>query len=164
MPFSAHHFPPEGEATPGARGRVLVVEDDPEAALFATVVLGERGGFEVTHTADPALALVLAASGPWDLVLTDMDLPVMSGLQLLAALRERVPRVPVLLLTASPAGACPAPAARPVSPAGCEPPGCEPPGCEPAGCGPDGLLVKPVPAERLLSAAVKLAADGRRPG
>jgi CheY-like chemotaxis protein len=156
MPSSAHPTPPDGPspssasgAAPRARGRVLIVEDDPEAALFATVVLGERGGFEVTRTADPAAALVLAASGPLDLVLTDMDLPVMSGLELLAALRERVPRVPVLLLTASPARAFPAPAGRPGG------------GTE---CRPDGVLVKPVRAERLLSAAIKLAADGRRPG
>jgi len=158
MPSSAHPAPPgspspsESGAAPGARGRVLIVEDDPEAALFATVVLGERGGFEVARTADPAVALVIAASGPLDLVLTDMDLPVMSGLELLAALRERVPRVPVLLLTASLAGAYPAAAGPPGRPGG------------PADCRPDGVLVKPVRAERLLSAAVKLAADGRQPG
>ncbi len=150
MPSSAHSFPPPGEATPGARGRVLIVEDDPEAALFATVVLGERGGFDVTHTADPAEALALAGGGPWDLVLTDMDLPVMSGIELVAALRERVPRVPVLLLTASCDGVVPAgQAARPGGPAGGRP---------------DCLLLKPVRAERLLSAAVKLAACGRPPG
>ena len=157
MPSSAHptqpggRSPSESGAAPGARGRVLIVEDDPEAALFATVVLGERGGFEVARTADPAAALVLAASGPLDLVLTDMDLPVMSGLELLAALRERVPRVPVLLLTASPASAFPAAAGSPGRPGA------------PAGCRPDGVLVKPVRAERLLSTAIRLAADGRRP-
>ena len=105
MPSSAHHPPPGSAAQPAGRGRVLLVEDDPEAALFATLVLRERGRFEVTHTADPAAALVLAASGHWDLVLTDMDLPVMSGTELVVALRELIPSVPVLLVTASPAGA-----------------------------------------------------------
>jgi CheY-like chemotaxis protein len=131
---------------PAARRRVLLVEDDPEAALFATLVLGERGRFEVIHTANPAVALVLAASGPWDLVLTDRDLPVMSGMELLAALRELAPRVPVLLVTASPSGASP---------------GVGPAGQAGAGGRPDGLLVKPFRAEQLLSAAVTLAVGGR---
>jgi CheY-like chemotaxis protein len=152
MPSSAHPLPPAGDAVPATRRRVLIVEDDPEAALFATVVLRDRGGFEVARTADPAVALVLAVSAPWDLVLTDMDLPVMSGLELLAALRARASRVPVLLLTASPERAFPATAGQAGRPGG------------PAGGRPDGLLVKPVRAERLLSAAVKLAAGGHRPG
>jgi sigma-B regulation protein RsbU (phosphoserine phosphatase) len=147
MPSSAHPSPHRCEAEPTARGRVLIVEDDPEAALFATLVLGERGRFEVTHTPDPAAALVLAASAPWDLVLTDLDLPVMSGLELLAALRELAPRVPVLLVTAVPRG--------PLSAAGAPGPG------GPAAGRPDGLLVKPVRAERLLSAAIRLADGGR---
>jgi len=32
----------------GTRGRILVVEDDPEAALFVVYVLANRAGFEVT--------------------------------------------------------------------------------------------------------------------
>lgn len=150
MSFSAHHSPPGSAAEPAGRGRILIVEDDPEAALFATLVLRERGRFEVTHTADPAAALVLAASGHWDLVLTDMDLPVMSGTELLAALRQLTPSVPVLLVTASPAGVFAA-ARRPAGPAA----------AGPAAAGrPDGLLVKPFRAEQLLSAAIRLA-DGR---
>ncbi len=148
MPFSAHPSPLGSTARPAGRGRVLLVEDDPEAALFATLVLRERGRFEVTHTADPAVALVLAVSGPWDLVLTDMDLPVMSGMQLLAALRELTPGLPVLLVTASPARAfpvAPGPAGRPGAPAGGRP---------------DGLLIKPFRAERLLTAAATLAGGG----
>ena len=152
MPFSAHPSPLGSAAKPAGRGRVLVVEDDPEAALFATLVLRERGRFEVTHTADPAVALVLAASRPWDLVLTDMDLPVMSGLELLAALRELRPGVPVLLVTASPARAFPVTsdlAGRPGAPAGGRP---------------DGLLIKPFRAGQLLSAVATLAGGGRLAG
>jgi CheY-like chemotaxis protein len=152
MPISAHPSPLGSAARPAGRGRVLIVEDDPEAALFATLVLRERGRFEVTHTADPAVALVLAASGPWDLVLTDMDLPVMSGMELLAALRELTPSVPVLLVTACPAReftVAPGPAGRPGAPAGGRP---------------DGLLIKPFRAERLLTAAATLAGGGRLAG
>ena len=123
---------------PGAkpRGRVLVVEDDPEAALFAVYALEKGGRFAVTHTSDPLEALALAANEPWDLALTDLDLPLISGAELIAALRRVAPGLPVILVTAH---------------AGDDFPG---------GGGasqPDRLLVKPVSAERLLAAAVTLA-------
>ena len=83
-----------------ARGRILVIEDDPDAALFAVYVLAKRARFEVTHTADPALALELAAAQPWDLVLTDVEMPGMTGLELLDALRQVAPALPVALVSA----------------------------------------------------------------
>jgi CheY-like chemotaxis protein len=83
------------------RGRILLVEDDPEAALFAVHVLTKRAQFEVTHTADPAVALELAAAGQWDLVLTDLELPGMTGLELLHALRQAAPALPVAVVTAN---------------------------------------------------------------
>jgi CheY-like chemotaxis protein len=96
-----------GNVTPGAVGpasgsqaRILLVEDDPEAALFAITVLAKRGPFEVTHVADPVVALRLAAAGSWDLVLTDVEMPGMTGLELLDALRRIAPALPVAVLTA----------------------------------------------------------------
>ena len=81
------------------RARILLVEDDPEAALFAVHVLTKRAQFDVTHTADPAVALDLAAAGHWDLVLTDFELPGMTGLELLDALRRIAPALPVVVIT-----------------------------------------------------------------
>lgn len=82
------------------RARILLVENDPDAALFAIHVLGTRGGFDVTHAADTADALRLAATQAWDLVLTDLELPGMTGLELLRALRRLAPGLPVAVLTA----------------------------------------------------------------
>jgi DNA-binding response OmpR family regulator len=82
-----------------ARGRILIVEDDPDAALFARYVLGNRGRFEVTHTADPAAALRLAQAEPWDLVLTEAKMPGMSTLELLDGLRKTAPGLPVAIIT-----------------------------------------------------------------
>jgi CheY-like chemotaxis protein len=87
-----------GEET---RARVLVVEDDPEAALFLVHVLANRCRFEVIHTADPATALQLAAGEHWDLVLTDLDMPGMTGLELLGALRQVAPALPVAVVSAT---------------------------------------------------------------
>ena len=62
--------------------------------------LSKRGQFEVTHTADPAVALELVAAGCWDLVVTDMEMPGMTGLELLDALRRIAPALPVAVVTA----------------------------------------------------------------
>jgi two-component system response regulator HydG len=129
---------PQGTGPPPARQRVLLVEDDPEAALFVVYALAKRGRFEVTHTADPVAALALAAAERWDLALTDLDLPVMSGVELTRELRSISPGLPVLLLTAH------SPAEVPI----------------PEGCRPDVLLAKPVSAEALLAAAVAAVAGG----
>jgi two-component system response regulator HydG len=83
-----------------SRGRILVVEDDAEAARFAVYVLTVMGRFDVTHTYDPAVALRRASSEPWDLVLTDVEMPGMTGLQLLEALRQAAPALPVAVITA----------------------------------------------------------------
>ncbi|HEY3877528.1 MAG TPA: response regulator [Trebonia sp.] len=127
--------PPEPVSAP--RGRILVVEDDPEAALFAAYALEKRGRFTVTHTADPLTALALAASEPWDLALTDLDLPVISGIELIAALRRVAPGLPVILVTNHSRDEF----------------------SDADGCQPDGLLVKPVSADKLLAAAVSLAGE-----
>src|ERR1022692_1051061 len=81
-------------------GRILLVEDDAVAAHFALHVLGKRGGFDVTHTTDPAVALRYVSSAAWDLVLTDAELPGMTGLEFLAALRRLSPDLPVAVITA----------------------------------------------------------------
>jgi LmbE family N-acetylglucosaminyl deacetylase/CheY-like chemotaxis protein len=84
----------------GSAGRILVVEDDPEAASFLIQVLGVRGGFDVTHTADPVAALLRASSESWDLVLTDVEMPGMTGIELLESLRRVAPDLPVAVMTA----------------------------------------------------------------
>ena len=86
-----------GEVT---RGRILVVEDDPEAALFVVHVLANRCRFEVIHTADPVVALRLATDEHWDLLVTDLDMPGMTGLELLGALRQVAPGLPVAVVSA----------------------------------------------------------------
>ena len=83
----------------GPPGRILVVDDDLVTGRFLTHLLGERGGFDVTHTLDPAIALKQATSQTWDLVLTDVEMPGMTGLELLQALRRESPDLNVAVLT-----------------------------------------------------------------
>jgi two-component system response regulator HydG len=83
----------------GPAGRVLVVEDDPVSARFITLVLSNDGGFEVSHAGEPKAALAQLKNGNWDLVLTDVEMPGMTGLELLGELRQISPDLPVAIMT-----------------------------------------------------------------
>ncbi len=80
-------------------GRILIVDDDPVTGRLLSRLLADRGGFDVTHTQDPAVALQRASTERWDLVLTDVEMPGMNGLELLQALRRAAPALPVVVIT-----------------------------------------------------------------
>jgi DNA-binding response OmpR family regulator len=79
---------------------ILVVDDDPTVAEVVTGYL-ERAGFAVDRAADGPQALRLAAGRRPDLVVLDLMLPGMDGLEVCRRLRagEQAP-VPVIMLTA----------------------------------------------------------------
>ncbi len=79
--------------------RILVVEDEVKVASFIRRALEEES-YAVDVCSDGTKGLDLARSGSYDLVILDLMLPGLPGLEVLKSLRkERVP-VPVLILTA----------------------------------------------------------------
>ena len=79
--------------------RILIVDD--EAPIRA--LLGEhlqQVGYDVTLAPNGCIAMELLNKGEFDLVLTDLKMPGMTGLELLARVREVDAEVPVMLLTA----------------------------------------------------------------
>ncbi len=82
--------------------RVLVIDDDPTSLMIMQDVLSRRGGLTVTTAQSPAEALALLDDMTCDLVVTDVELPGMSGLELLTQLRARLPALPVVVVTAHP--------------------------------------------------------------
>jgi DNA-binding response OmpR family regulator len=78
--------------------RVLVVDDDPTVSDVVRRYL-EREGLDVEVLADGAVALERALAVPPDLVVLDLMLPGLSGLEVCRRLRERLP-VPIVMLTA----------------------------------------------------------------
>ena len=80
--------------------RVLVVEDEPDAAEYVRTVLTRRGGMDVVVVHDPISALAEVDRTVFDAVVTDIELPGMTGLELLAELRARRPGLPVVVMTA----------------------------------------------------------------
>jgi CheY-like chemotaxis protein len=79
--------------------RVLVIDDDPDSALIMQHVLGARGGMDVTLVLDPNEALTLSEGQSWDVVVTDVVMPGMTGIELMTRLRERWPTLPVVTVT-----------------------------------------------------------------
>jgi DNA-binding response OmpR family regulator len=84
--------------TGNAAARILVVDDDPTVAEVVARYL-ERDGHVVECVNDGAEALRRALAAPPDLLVLDLMLPKMDGLQVCRKLRERWP-VPVIMLTA----------------------------------------------------------------
>lgn len=78
--------------------RVLIVEDDPDIAHLARLHL-TGAGFEVTVAGDAEGGLLAFQNGT-DLVLLDIGLPDLDGLEVCRQLRTSDPAVPILLLTA----------------------------------------------------------------
>jgi two-component system, OmpR family, response regulator len=78
--------------------RVLVVEDEPKVARFLKQALEEEG-HAVDTAGDGVEAGHLAHINPYDLILLDVQLPGMDGLQLAAELRRSGLQCPILMLT-----------------------------------------------------------------
>ena len=81
--------------------RVLLVDDDPDGREAFARGMKLFGGWAVTQAESGAEALASFARQPVDVVLLDMMMPDMDGLETLARLRELDVRVPVVMLTAA---------------------------------------------------------------
>jgi DNA-binding NtrC family response regulator len=81
--------------------RILVVEDDATIRLTIADVLA-RLGFDADEAADGAQAIAAARARAYDLVLLDLRLPDMDGLEVLRALREADETALVVVMTAYP--------------------------------------------------------------
>jgi DNA-binding NtrC family response regulator len=79
---------------------VLIVEDERAAADFLRVLL-EESGYGVRTTANGIEALVALEASDYDLVISDIKMPKMDGLELLTHLGQRWPELPVIMLTAN---------------------------------------------------------------
>jgi DNA-binding response OmpR family regulator len=78
---------------------ILIVEDDPAIAAFVQTAL-EREGFAAEVAEDGEKALARADAAPLDLILLDLMLPGLDGLQVCQALRRRPAYIPIIMLTA----------------------------------------------------------------
>jgi EAL domain-containing protein (putative c-di-GMP-specific phosphodiesterase class I) len=86
----------------GTRGDILVVDDEPTLLRGLSRILTEKG-YNVVCERDGEAALVTFRSKEFDVIVTDIAMPHMDGIQLLRQLREHDADVPVVLITGEPA-------------------------------------------------------------
>src|SRR5882672_5048724 len=79
--------------------RILLIEDDENIASSLQLVLGNEG-YEVVVNKRGDDGLALAQKESFDLVLTDLKLPGLNGLELIRQLHSTQPRLPIILMTA----------------------------------------------------------------
>jgi EAL domain-containing protein (putative c-di-GMP-specific phosphodiesterase class I) len=121
------------------KARVLAVDDEEALLRYYQRAVGSAG-YEVVTCERPADALAELDKGRFDVILTDLAMPGMSGIELLRAARTRDMDVPVIIITASPALET---------------------ALQAIDEGALRYLVKPVRAEELLSAVERAVALGR---
>jgi CheY-like chemotaxis protein len=79
---------------------VLVVDDSPIDRRLAGGILEKSGELKIENAEHGLAALGVLASTPIDLVVTDLQMPEMNGLELVELVRARYPLIPVILMTA----------------------------------------------------------------
>jgi two-component system NtrC family response regulator len=80
-------------------GRILFIDDDKagrEVALFNL----RRAGYEITPAEDGQEGLSLFSPEKFDLVITDVKMPGISGIEVLRRIKKQAPEIPVLVITA----------------------------------------------------------------
>ncbi|NUN47981.1 MAG: response regulator [Candidatus Brocadiae bacterium] len=82
-----------------SRTRILIVDDEPQNRRLLGDML-EVGSYQVEAAEHGAAALAKLAEKPFHLVITDLRMPVMGGLELLEQVRISFPRMPVVVVTA----------------------------------------------------------------
>ena len=82
-----------------AKGRILVVDDERSMQEFLEIFL-RREGYEVETVGEVASALVQLENGDFDLVISDLNMPGASGLDLLRSAAEISPDTVVIMITA----------------------------------------------------------------
>ncbi len=102
LPLAKKVTPPQPVQKPSSRGPAILVVDD-EVGLGEALKLSlEMVGYQVVFSANPRRALEFFRGKTFDLVITDLRMPGMTGWELAAEIKRMSPRTPVIAMTGWP--------------------------------------------------------------
>jgi DNA-binding response OmpR family regulator len=89
--------------------KILIVEDDPDTLLGLRLFLGKKGGYIAVGALDASTALTIAQEEKPDVVVLDIGLPGMNGIEVLRTIKSQtyLAHTPVIVLTGREAGLAP---------------------------------------------------------
>jgi len=85
------------------RYRILIVDDDPSIRTMLQMILNEHGDYEAITAEDGEKAMeILKNSGNIDVVLSDIQMPKLNGMEILREIKSMDPTLPVIMITGFP--------------------------------------------------------------
>jgi DNA-binding NtrC family response regulator len=80
--------------------KILIVDDEPDMLKLLSMILREKTSYEITTTNNPLEAKELAKQGGFDLVISDLKMPGLDGMEIIDAVKKIDEDIPVIIITA----------------------------------------------------------------
>jgi DNA-binding NtrC family response regulator len=80
--------------------KILIVDDEPDMLKLLSMILREKTSYAVTTTNNPLEALDMAKKGGFDLVISDLKMPGLDGIELIDAIKKVDEDIPIIIMTA----------------------------------------------------------------
>jgi DNA-binding NtrC family response regulator len=80
--------------------RILVIDDEVDMLMLLRMIIEDNTDYEVETTNSPSESIKLLKEKPFDLIITDLKMPGMDGMELFDEFKEIAPEIPVIIITA----------------------------------------------------------------
>lgn len=87
---------------PSGVKRVLIIDDDKNMARLVARILTQDGEYEATVVSEPGVGLVKSRQQRFDVIISDIVMPAMDGVELIRAIRAMDLDIPIVLMTGTP--------------------------------------------------------------
>ena len=80
--------------------RILVIDDEPDMLMLMSMIIEENTEWEVESTNNPSEGLKMAMENDYDLIIADLKMPGLDGMEVFEELKEMKPDIPFIIITA----------------------------------------------------------------
>jgi len=80
--------------------RIMVVDDEPNMLRLLKTILSDQTGYDVVTTNNPLEVSKLLQEDRFDLVISDLKMPLVDGIDLIGIIKKIDPGIPIIIITA----------------------------------------------------------------